>query len=712
METDATLLRRYATHRDAEAYTELTRRYARLVYGTSLRIVGNRADAEDITQDCFLTLAQQAGRIRQSLAGWLHASARTRSLDTIRQRRRRESREAKSMPPASEGGQWEQTERLVDEALAELPDESRQAVQLHFLAGRTQLETAIELGISQPTVSRRLERGIEQLRSLLEAKGVALSAGALALGLSAQATAAVPAQLAESLAKIGMAGVGESTALSGLTRGSMGIAGKVAWTTAMLVAILAAGYGLIAADSDKSAYAATRPAASQPVAAAAAGNAMDAMQPFDGQWRREGDTWVGVAGSGEYAHLVSSRQWAGDAIAAEFDGRADAEAMDSARWMYCNFSAYRTPAESAKALEMPDQFGLRGSFVGHPSFPWTSVEHGYPAGQWSRDHVIARQWGDLSIDRNQWYHIKAERIGQMLRLWVDGVPVSEMRDEHRAPERAFVWLGSRSATNSFRNLSVYRPDDQYIARFSKPVKVFSPSQQRTEILARYPDTVVHEASVKLGEVISADGLDEVPFSGRMSEPAHHNEGGACRRFTNSPESRGTNYELVDKQSWNGADDVYVEVEYLDVGLGSLSVLYQAWWGFPASEDVVFGNSGQWKTARLWLREADLRRAPGACLWIAGLRLPNDELYLRSVRLVAVSKPKEAWEEVVRAYEEEIRQRTDEWTIPHYMIEIARILETKLGRTVEANGLAKQVREKYPTSSCLPMYPRWQSSISE
>ncbi|NCQ36367.1 sigma-70 family RNA polymerase sigma factor, partial [bacterium] len=60
---DSELLTRYATTRDAEAFAELMIRHRDLVYATCYRVLRSRADAEDVSQDCFLRLARHAGAI-------------------------------------------------------------------------------------------------------------------------------------------------------------------------------------------------------------------------------------------------------------------------------------------------------------------------------------------------------------------------------------------------------------------------------------------------------------------------------------------------------------------------------------------------------------------------------------------------------------------------------------------------------------------------
>lgn len=196
--TDAELLRRYARSRDPEAFSELARRYATLVYGTSLRITRHAGDAEDVTQECFLQLAQEAAGIAQSLPGWLHALARSRALNFVRSRARRRRHEelaAQHLPPM-ELPEWEAVSAQLDEAISSLPDELREPVVRHYLQGQSQSEVAEALGVSQPSVSRRLQEAVESLRARLERGGVIVGAAALALCLGECARAARPQGLA------------------------------------------------------------------------------------------------------------------------------------------------------------------------------------------------------------------------------------------------------------------------------------------------------------------------------------------------------------------------------------------------------------------------------------------------------------------------------------------------------------------------------------
>jgi RNA polymerase sigma factor (sigma-70 family) len=236
--TDVNLIEQYARDRDAEAFAGLVQRHAPMVYGVGLRITGNPADAEDVAQECFLALARQASDVVASPAGWLHAKARTASLNILRRaarRRTHEDRAAAANAASAEEPGWDDIAPHVDQALAELPDELREPLVLHFLEGQTQADVAAALGLNQSTVSRRLDKGVAELRRNLERAGVAVSVVVLASMMSGCAKiTAVPAALTASLGKMALAGVGRSA----------GAAAAMGMATALklkLLVLLAAG---------------------------------------------------------------------------------------------------------------------------------------------------------------------------------------------------------------------------------------------------------------------------------------------------------------------------------------------------------------------------------------------------------------------------------------------------------------------------------------
>ena len=127
---DQTLLSQYVATQDADAFEELTRRYAGLVKGVCVRLLGNSHDAEEVAQECFLELARNAADVHTSLAGWLRSAATSRSLNAIRSRSRRKIREREfsddadaTVPPFDLAGS--DLHRLIQVALRELPDDLR-----------------------------------------------------------------------------------------------------------------------------------------------------------------------------------------------------------------------------------------------------------------------------------------------------------------------------------------------------------------------------------------------------------------------------------------------------------------------------------------------------------------------------------------------------------------------------------------------------------
>ena len=238
---DAALLERYAGAADAAAFAELVRRYAGMVYATARRVTGDPSAAEDVSQDCFLRLARASQDIRGSLPAWLHRTSLNRSLEVVRSDRARRRREAQASPAGAArgeaGGDSAQLIAHVDAAMGKLPDELRTILTEHFLCGRTQSEIAAELKVDQSTVSRRIERGLDELRGRLRAEGVAIAA------LPAVLTATdPPPTLHAVLSKIGLSGVrGGGSASAAAAASSFGAAAAVVATSAAVILLVVAG---------------------------------------------------------------------------------------------------------------------------------------------------------------------------------------------------------------------------------------------------------------------------------------------------------------------------------------------------------------------------------------------------------------------------------------------------------------------------------------
>lgn len=214
---DQELLSAYARSKDAEAFAALVERYQSLVYATSLRQLKNGTDAEDVTQEVFFSLATNAHKITaDNLGGWLYRSALNASNSRLRSQQSRTRREqARAKPDRYDDTsiEWSQVEELLDVCLSELSPDARELIIQRYFVNRTQEDLAGSLGVDQATISRRLNKAVDQLRQGMAARGIKLTVAAVVAGLSDHASASeFPSGLSASLNKIGVAGVGEKSA--------------------------------------------------------------------------------------------------------------------------------------------------------------------------------------------------------------------------------------------------------------------------------------------------------------------------------------------------------------------------------------------------------------------------------------------------------------------------------------------------------------------
>lgn len=191
---DQTLLKRYTANQDASAFEELSNRHSGFVKSVCQRVLGNSHDAEEVTQECFLELARHADEIHSSLVGWLHRAATSRSLNHLRSRIRRKVRERRAgveSPLVTSGAELttQELQTVVDGALTEMSDDLRLPVLLHYFDGRSQRDVAVELGVNQSTVSRRMRDALDQLRDKLTRSGYVTTAPALVVMMRQQASA-------------------------------------------------------------------------------------------------------------------------------------------------------------------------------------------------------------------------------------------------------------------------------------------------------------------------------------------------------------------------------------------------------------------------------------------------------------------------------------------------------------------------------------------
>lgn len=178
---DAQCVRRMAGG-DKAALGELYERFSRPLYGAALAILSDQAEAQDIVHDVFMVLWEKAALFepqRGSAFAWAVTLTRNRAIDRLRTRRRRtallEASTVADLGYESRGQEMGSDEqaaagddaRLVRAAMAELPADQKNAVELAFFSGLTQQEIAERLKEPLGTVKARIRRGLLRLRDRL-----------------------------------------------------------------------------------------------------------------------------------------------------------------------------------------------------------------------------------------------------------------------------------------------------------------------------------------------------------------------------------------------------------------------------------------------------------------------------------------------------------------------------------------------------------------
>ena len=170
---------------DSQALVMLYDRYARVVYGVALRILGEAELAEEVVQETFWRVWRR-GRTFQSgrgqVASWIFGIAHNLSVDELRRQRSRprpvydteetpvlRDLEDRRMDVAA-GALENERSRLIDAALQQITAEQREAIELAYFGGLSQSEIAERLHSPIGTIKTRIRLGLRKLRDLLLAQ--------------------------------------------------------------------------------------------------------------------------------------------------------------------------------------------------------------------------------------------------------------------------------------------------------------------------------------------------------------------------------------------------------------------------------------------------------------------------------------------------------------------------------------------------------------
>jgi RNA polymerase sigma-70 factor, ECF subfamily len=175
------------------AFNQLVRLHGKRVYNTVLRILGDQAEAEDVSQEVFLKMYQNIGKFRgdAKLSTWLYRLSINNALNRVRARKRRMYHKTFSLDAAvrTEEGEVPQehpdtnpdprqilesrdTQRLVQEGISKLPDDQRTVIVLRDIQGLTYNEIAGILDCNEGTVKSRLHRARMALKDILKEVGL------------------------------------------------------------------------------------------------------------------------------------------------------------------------------------------------------------------------------------------------------------------------------------------------------------------------------------------------------------------------------------------------------------------------------------------------------------------------------------------------------------------------------------------------------------
>jgi RNA polymerase sigma-70 factor (ECF subfamily) len=163
---------------DVDAFEELYREHVGRVYGLCLRMTGQPAQAEDLTQDTFVSawrsLTGYEGR--SSFSTWLHRIAVNAVLAERRRPRGRNEMSltdetGEQMDFAAEPGMDDATPIDIERAIAALPPGARDIVVLHGVYGYSHEEAAGMLGIAVGTCKAQLHRARHLMRARMQPEG-------------------------------------------------------------------------------------------------------------------------------------------------------------------------------------------------------------------------------------------------------------------------------------------------------------------------------------------------------------------------------------------------------------------------------------------------------------------------------------------------------------------------------------------------------------
>jgi RNA polymerase sigma factor (sigma-70 family) len=237
MNDDMALVREYAASQSEQAFETLVSRHVNLVYSAALRQARDPHLAEEIAQAVFVILARKAGSLspKTILPGWLYRTARFAAADALKIQRRRQRREQEAYMQSTfedhpMDAAWQELSPLLDEAMAQLRDQDRDALVLRYFENKSLREVGDALGLQERAAQKRVARGLEKLHAFFARRGIASTTAIIAGAVSANSIQAAPVALAKSITAVAVTkGATVSGSTLTLIKGALKI---MAWTKA------------------------------------------------------------------------------------------------------------------------------------------------------------------------------------------------------------------------------------------------------------------------------------------------------------------------------------------------------------------------------------------------------------------------------------------------------------------------------------------------
>jgi len=171
--------------KDPEAFEVFYDRHGGVAYSLAYRIVGEKAAAEDVTQEAFISVWRSGARFdraRGSVRSWMLSIVRNRAIDALRSRAGKAPKlsfdddaileQRPSEEQTEEEAMRRETATELRGALGELPGEQSKVIELAYFGGFSQSEISRMLGVPLGTVKGRMRLGLEKIRGEL-AEGLA-----------------------------------------------------------------------------------------------------------------------------------------------------------------------------------------------------------------------------------------------------------------------------------------------------------------------------------------------------------------------------------------------------------------------------------------------------------------------------------------------------------------------------------------------------------